>query len=759
MADASTPAFDELAKHERFVRGTLRGLLRDEAEVQDTLQDTWLRVLRRPAGELERLDDPAGWLARVARNLALSRRRAEGRRELREHAAAERASRGTGPADTPEQSLARVETRQRVVAAVLALGEPYRSVVVLRYEQGLRPAEIAARVGRSEGTVRSQLARGHQLLRAKLDREFGDRRAWAALALPLRRSWAGAPLAAAAGCAAAALGWAWWSAGAAVPARPALAAVEAVRPEPVQEPEPTGGGRTEVPGTAAIAAPGVVQEEGEADPAGGVVERLLPRAVLLDRAHYADYERATFSLLHGRRDDPGNEVVRNDWDLQLERDRLRVRMVTDDRSLIAALGSLELDGLAAARLPEGPPGEVANVVPGHAYFVWTVDTDSQLASFVRVHAREPGRSCELDWYTTDGTGRGKGSFTRPGLAAALVRLRDQLRLSDEVQANYPPLRQPKVRLMVRTDSNGNPHGVDMAGGLYYVRKLADGPLDLAAPIEDREDVAWAAGGWIPEDVALRVTRVDYAGYVERALEHSAPFEVVLGGMGVVRLASVEGPVHGTWTGELDLFAGDEPRTNLSLRGRVAGEAILSGVWVDRALTERPPVGFGAPNRGFWDDVVPAATPELPKLEAPRALLQAWAGAGGGNPNRVDLGGRTSIYVDEVREAPLDLSRPPEMRDPSLVHVQGGYLAQDRVFVVTAASWRGGAPGDANGGGEVRAQVAGHVLVEVEDSDEPLVGSWSGRLRVLPGEESRTHLTVGDSSWAELVLSGHFEPRR
>jgi hypothetical protein len=78
-----------------------------------------------------------------------------------------------------------METRHHVVAAILELDELYRSVVLLRYEQNLSPQGIGKRLGRSEATVRSRLSRAHVRLRERLDREFGDRRQWAALALPI----------------------------------------------------------------------------------------------------------------------------------------------------------------------------------------------------------------------------------------------------------------------------------------------------------------------------------------------------------------------------------------------------------------------------------------------------------------------------------------------------------------------------------------------------------------------------------------------
>src|SRR6185503_376651 len=178
MTSASSNArLEEWLRHEGFLRKTLHGLLASEADVDDVLQQTWTKLLERQVAVPE---EPRGWLTRVARNVALGGMRARRRRSEHEAEALPR----TG-GDSPAESAARVEALQRVGEALLALEEPYRSIVLLHHEQELDVAAIARRLGRSEGTVRSQLSRAHELLRQKLDREFGGRERWALLALPL----------------------------------------------------------------------------------------------------------------------------------------------------------------------------------------------------------------------------------------------------------------------------------------------------------------------------------------------------------------------------------------------------------------------------------------------------------------------------------------------------------------------------------------------------------------------------------------------
>jgi hypothetical protein len=90
---------------------------------------------------------------------------------------------------------ARVELQRKLAEAVLALSEPTRSTLVLRYLEGLAPRHIARRQGVPPATVKSRLKRGLSELRARLDRDHGgDGRSWLAALAPLLRAPTRAPL-------------------------------------------------------------------------------------------------------------------------------------------------------------------------------------------------------------------------------------------------------------------------------------------------------------------------------------------------------------------------------------------------------------------------------------------------------------------------------------------------------------------------------------------------------------------------------------
>lgn len=160
MTDA-TPVPSDLLQHAAFVRRLARTLLRDTHAAEDALQETWRASLEHPPSS----GDARGWLARVVRNFARRRLRSEGRRALHE----ERGARAEAlpPA---EAGLERTETLQRVVDAVRALEEPYRSTILARFYEDLPPRTIAQRDGVSVETVNTRLKRGLARLRERLER-------------------------------------------------------------------------------------------------------------------------------------------------------------------------------------------------------------------------------------------------------------------------------------------------------------------------------------------------------------------------------------------------------------------------------------------------------------------------------------------------------------------------------------------------------------------------------------------------------------
>lgn len=171
---------EELLTHAEWLAGVARRLVADAAAADDVVQQTWLRAIEKPP---RRGGSARGWLRRVLGNEVRQRGRSERARSWREtQVGLDRPT--SASASTPV--LERAKLHREIVNHVLALDEPYRETLLLRFFEGLEPTAIARRDGLAAGTVRSRLKRGLDRLRDRLDAEHGgDRRAWALALIPL----------------------------------------------------------------------------------------------------------------------------------------------------------------------------------------------------------------------------------------------------------------------------------------------------------------------------------------------------------------------------------------------------------------------------------------------------------------------------------------------------------------------------------------------------------------------------------------------
>lgn len=172
---AAPPSLDQLLLHRAWVRSLALSLAGDEHSAADLEQSAWLRLIERPDTALR---SPGAWFATVLRNLARDAGRSAPRRRERERAAAR-----PDAQPSAHDVVARADAHQRVTRAVLALPDPFRTVVLMRFFDDLPPREIAAALGVPPATVRSRLHRGLALLREGL--ETSDPRGLGAALLPL----------------------------------------------------------------------------------------------------------------------------------------------------------------------------------------------------------------------------------------------------------------------------------------------------------------------------------------------------------------------------------------------------------------------------------------------------------------------------------------------------------------------------------------------------------------------------------------------
>jgi RNA polymerase sigma factor (sigma-70 family) len=168
-------AIETLHEHADWLRRLARHLAGD-GDSDDLIQETWMAAWRVPP-DPERRARP--WLAQVLRNLIHVRRRNRARRVQREQDYQATLVDRTAAVD---EVYERVDLQRFVAEQVMALEEPLRTVVILRYFEGLDSPRIAKLTGAAPGTVRWRLKLALDQLRAGLDaRHGGQRRAWVAI--------------------------------------------------------------------------------------------------------------------------------------------------------------------------------------------------------------------------------------------------------------------------------------------------------------------------------------------------------------------------------------------------------------------------------------------------------------------------------------------------------------------------------------------------------------------------------------------------
>lgn len=157
------------------------GLLRDPAQAEDVVQETFLAAMTH-LDRFEGRSRVSTWLYRVAYNAALTRLRRKPEEpppaDEPEHEEARSVPLPRALIEwrmSPEQILADHEAREQLDQAIGHLPESLRAVFLLRDVEGLSTAETAEALGLSEGAAKVRLHRARLALRERLAEYFTDR--------------------------------------------------------------------------------------------------------------------------------------------------------------------------------------------------------------------------------------------------------------------------------------------------------------------------------------------------------------------------------------------------------------------------------------------------------------------------------------------------------------------------------------------------------------------------------------------------------
>lgn len=167
-----------MRQHNRRLYRAAWGILRDEQEAEDALQDCYLKAFAALPG-FRGEASLTTWLTRIAINEALMRRR-----KRRSQVAAignvvplrpDEAPTGDSaqdPAPSPEAAAMRAQLRPYLEAAIGGLPEDQRAVFVLRALEELSVEETAQVLDLNPQTVRTRFLRARRRLQERLQREL-----------------------------------------------------------------------------------------------------------------------------------------------------------------------------------------------------------------------------------------------------------------------------------------------------------------------------------------------------------------------------------------------------------------------------------------------------------------------------------------------------------------------------------------------------------------------------------------------------------
>jgi len=166
-----------MRRHNRLLFRTARGILKNDVEAEDALQDAYLRAWRAIDG-FRAESKLSTWLVRIVINESLARlRRGGGAQVIPLDGAAdvtlddmEGRMEDDNPDRQPERMAMRAELRRLIEAGIDRLPDGFRSVFILRAVEEMSVEDVAAVLDVPEATVRTRLFRARGLLRERLSR-------------------------------------------------------------------------------------------------------------------------------------------------------------------------------------------------------------------------------------------------------------------------------------------------------------------------------------------------------------------------------------------------------------------------------------------------------------------------------------------------------------------------------------------------------------------------------------------------------------
>jgi RNA polymerase sigma-70 factor, ECF subfamily len=168
-----------MRRHNRLLYRTARGILRDDHEAEDCLQEAYLQAFRSmPSFRAEsRLST---WLVRIVINQALEklrrRKKEDGKVQLDNVVDLEQHVEATSPMmsepERPDSAASRHELCKLLESRIDRLPDAFRTVFILRALEELSVEETATCLAIPEATVRTRFFRARSMLREAVARDI-----------------------------------------------------------------------------------------------------------------------------------------------------------------------------------------------------------------------------------------------------------------------------------------------------------------------------------------------------------------------------------------------------------------------------------------------------------------------------------------------------------------------------------------------------------------------------------------------------------
>lgn len=144
-------------RHVKTVWNVCITLLRRPADAEDAVQETFVRLLRSNP-EFESEEHEKAWLIRTAQNVCKNDLARARRRDV--------------PLENAADAAHSAPEIDETLAALRTLPEQYRIALYLHYYEGYSAVDLAGLLRRPASSIRSDLRRGRERLRALLGGEF-----------------------------------------------------------------------------------------------------------------------------------------------------------------------------------------------------------------------------------------------------------------------------------------------------------------------------------------------------------------------------------------------------------------------------------------------------------------------------------------------------------------------------------------------------------------------------------------------------------